>query len=447
MSRILDAVSVVLTFQDEIFIIQRQNYLKAFPGYWAFPGGKVEKTDNEQVLIHNLVNDFQPNLVGAMIRECQEELGIDLGKQITEGEVVDVNLLGCAVTPEFNPIRFATYFFKIVFKSRPHFEVDFNEARDSGWFRPFDFFSKYESGDILSVPPVIKVISELTKDLSLKRIEGLNFDFDSSKFVPYIESMKGVRQLMPLSNTLPPANRTNAFLIGDNGRVKILIDPSPTNEEYEKFKNTVALFGVDKIMLTHHHFDHHENAVKMAKELHIPILLSKDSHQRLLRVDSNYFDSVETFFLKEGDIITSWLGQDVVVYEVPGHDEGQLAVAPRNLNWFLAGDLFQGVGTVVIGGEEGSMAKYFSTLEKVIALNPKVVFPSHGIGLGGTDILQRTLEHRKVRENQVLTLHLEGKTLNEMLDIIYEGLTSDLRPFALKNILKHLDKLRDERKI
>jgi len=259
--------------------------------------------------------------------------------------------------------------------------------------------------------------------------------------------MKSLRQLMPLSNTLPPANRTNAFLIGDHGALKILIDPSPKNEEYEKFKNTVALFGVDKIMLTHHHFDHHENAVRMAKEFSVPILLSKDSFERLTKIDSNYFDAVQTNFLKEGDIITKWLGHDVLVYEVPGHDEGQLAVAPKNLNWFLAGDLFQGVGTVVIGGDEGNMTKYFSTLEKVITLNPKVVFPSHGIGLGGTDILERTLEHRKVRENQVLTLHHEGKKVDEMLDVIYEGLSSDLRPFALKNILKHLDKLRAEKKI
>jgi len=163
MSKILDAVSVVLTFDDEIFIIQRQNYLKAFPGYWAFPGGKVEKTDDDSILTHDLVKDFDPKLVGAMIRECQEELGINLNEEITNEKIRDINLFGCAVTPDFNPIRFATYFFKIEFKSRPHFVVDFNEARDSGWFRPADFYSKYENGEILSVPPVIKVISELAK--------------------------------------------------------------------------------------------------------------------------------------------------------------------------------------------------------------------------------------------------------------------------------------------
>jgi 8-oxo-dGTP pyrophosphatase MutT (NUDIX family) len=45
MSKIVDAVSIVITCGNEIYAIQRQYHLKAFPGYWAFPGGKVEKGD------------------------------------------------------------------------------------------------------------------------------------------------------------------------------------------------------------------------------------------------------------------------------------------------------------------------------------------------------------------------------------------------------------------
>ena len=130
--------------------------------------------------------------------------------------------------------------------------------------------------------------------------------------------------------------------------------------------------------------------------------------------------------MKEGDVVTSWLGQDVVVYEVPGHDKGQIALASRDMSWFIAGDLFQGVGTVVIGDDEGDMAEYFRTLEKVITLNPKVVFPSHGIGLGGVNILQNTLDHRRTRENQVMTMHQQGMSVDQMLEEIYEGVSKEL---------------------
>ena len=130
--------------------------------------------------------------------------------------------------------------------------------------------------------------------------------------------------------------------------------------------------------------------------------------------------------------------------EIPGHDEGQIALYPRNLKWFLAGDLFQGIGTVVIGGEEGNMKKYFQTLERIINLSPAVVFPSHGIGLGGTTILEKTLKHRRDREEQVLALFREGLSPEEMLSKIYNEVDKKLWPYALENIHKHLDKLRQD---
>jgi glyoxylase-like metal-dependent hydrolase (beta-lactamase superfamily II) len=113
----------------------------------------------------------------------------------------------------------------------------------------------------------------------------------------------------------------------------------------------------------------------------------------------------------------------------------------------LAGDLFQGIGTVVIGGEEGDMRKYFHTLERIIALSPKVVFPSHGIGLGGTTILEKTLAHRKLREKEVLDLYRQGASPQEMLTKIYADVDKALWPYALQNIHKHLQKLRLEKLI
>ena len=151
---------------------------------------------------------------------------------------------------------------------------------------------------------------------------------------------------------------------------------------------------------------------------------TKDIIER--KFDKDFFQGIEIKIIKEGDVVTQSLGKDVVVYEVPGHDEGQLALAPTTLNWFIAGDLFQGVGTVVVGDEEGDMAKYFKTLEKVIKLNPKRVIPSHGIALGGTNILQKTLEHRKMREEQVKSLSDDGKDLEEILKVLYSDVDQRL---------------------
>lgn len=443
MSKIIDAVSIVMTCGDEIFAIQRQNYLAAFPGYWAFPGGKVEKEDTDFCSDHDLCKNIDLRLFGAVVREGSEELGIDLHEEIKKGNVRSVDYLGLAVTPDFNPYRFATYFFKIDLIKKVDFVVDQNEALFAEWMSSEQLLKKYNAGEVLAVPPVIKVIETLGRQPDVKHIEDLITTYDNTRFVPYIENLKGMRQIMPLSHTLPPATRTNAFLIGDD--VRIIVDPSPRDdEEYEKFKNTVAIWGAHKIFITHHHPDHYERANKYAREMKLPVLISRDTHMRITRSRPDFFDGIDVQFVKEGDVVTKWLGHDVLVMEIPGHDEGQIALYSKDLSWYLAGDLFQGIGTVVIGGEEGDMKKYFNTLERIIKLSPKVVFPSHGIGLGGTTILEKTLAHRKQRESQILNLHLEGLAPEQMLEKIYAEVNKALWPYALENIHKHLAKLKSD---
>lgn len=121
--------------------------------------------------------------------------------------------------------------------------MDRNEAFLAKWMSASELLNLYANGLILAVPPVIKIIEDLGRDPYIKTIPNLNFSYDKDNHVPYIESLRSIRQLMPLSNTLPPATRTNAFLIGDDGP-KIIVDPSPKDsEEYRKFKNTIALFA------------------------------------------------------------------------------------------------------------------------------------------------------------------------------------------------------------
>ena len=272
----------------------------------------------------------------------------------------------------------------------------------------------------------------------------MSLPYDPATEVPMIESIFGVRQFLPLSNTFPPANRTNCFIIGDER--KLLIDPSPKDEhELKKLLKSVDSIGFDAIFLTHHHPDHYEFSADIARLYKVGIELSFDTLTRIKnRSGENYFDGITLTMRSEGDIVTKSLGHNVRVYEVPGHDEGQLALAPDSMNWFLAGDLIQTVGTVVIQAPEGDMKKYFKTLRRVIALNPKNIIPSHGIIIGGVNKLEETLKHRQMREDQILVLVCAGKTMEEMLEEIYPGLDSNLLPYAEKTIEAHLKKMKEE---
>lgn len=422
MSKLIrQAISVIFRCNEEIFIIRRQNFLRSFPGYTAFPGGKKDKSDQ--------------CLLSTVHREMQEELDYQIGPD------KKVILIAKATSPEFNPIRFETYFYLIDLLEKPVFEVDTNEAASFFWVKPEKIILDFMNGKILLIPPIQKIIQRLI-EAKIDFID-LNKDRINPEHVPSVEAIYGIKQLMPLSNTIPPADRTNAFLVGDIE--KIIIDPSPRDEyEFNKLCTTIGPITISFVLISHHHPDHHQFANTLARKYSCPIWISKDSYERILNKSMTYFDGIKVNFLKEGDIVATWLNQPVRAYAIPGHDEGHFGFAPDLMDWFIVGDLFQGVGTVVVGGAEGNMTKYIKSLKRVIKLCPRCVIPSHGIALGGTDILQKTLKHRLLRENQIFELIQKGKGIDEILDIIYFNIPPEVLIYARANIISHLNKLKED---
>ena len=440
-----ESVSAVFINKNKIFSMKRQNYLSVFPGYTSFPGGKVDKEDS----LHpkSTPDKWSENISDihwtALDREMQEELGFSLETH-REG-IRDIYLLGTAITPEFNPYRFKSFFYVVILDSEYEFKVDEGETQFSEWVDPCELYQRYNLGEVLAVPPTVQMIRTLAENIGTRGPLDFKLETIEQYEVPMIESVKGVKQFMPLSNTFPPANRTNCFLVGDSPR--FLVDPSPRDrEEFEKLCRSLDHYGLDEIFVSHHHPDHHEHLRWMVDRYKVRVHLSQKTKELIEnKHGADYFQGMELNFLKEGDVVSKSLGSPLRVYEVPGHDEGQLALAPDSMNWFFVGDLIQTIGTVVIGGEEGDMAKYFSSLQRVIDLNPNVCFPSHGIALGGTTKLSKTLMHRKQREVKISSLLDSGKTEAEILSIVYEGLEERLIPYARKTIEAHIRKIKEER--
>jgi endoribonuclease LACTB2 len=440
------AVSIIFTFKDEVFAIRRQNYLRAFPGYHAFPGGKVDADDLEEKLEISSLQEFPAKLIHALGREIDEELGVDFFDLFSSGKVSDFWEFGVAVTPPFHSHRFETHFYQCNLTEKIDFIADKSEAAEAGWIKASELLNRYNSGEILAVPPTIIIFERLAESTNKGEFFNFNLLYDPDSEVPMIETIKGVKQFLPFSNTFPPAYRTNCFLIGDDGQKKILIDPSPKDrEEYKKLLKSISKFEVNEVFLTHHHPDHHEYSTDLARELMLPMSMSRKTHQLLLEdCGEDYFKGLDLIFYKESFVVTRWMGEEVRVFEVPGHASGQLALAPIGMGWFLAGDLIQTIGSVVIGGSQGNMRHYFKSMEKVIGLNPRFVLPSHGIPMGGVHQVVKTLKHRKERERTISELLLEGKTKEEMLKIIYPELAPELEKYAAATILAHLDKLAEE---
>src|SRR3546814_17766431 len=81
MSKIVDAVTAVLLCDGELLMVQRQPFLSAFPGYHAFPGGKIDAADSEGIALPAFCGGFEPRLLRRLLREIIEELSVDLSKE------------------------------------------------------------------------------------------------------------------------------------------------------------------------------------------------------------------------------------------------------------------------------------------------------------------------------------------------------------------------------
>ena len=450
---IREAVSGIFIFGSEVFITHRQNYLRAFPGYHAFPGGKVDKEDSlegnedDQRLFSEdpLLRKFPGRFMRALNREMKEELGVDILELVKNKKIIDIHEIGIGITPAFNPYRYDTHFYIIELAEKVLLDAAKDEAQDAYWSSPSDILKSYKKAKVMAVPPIIMILEALSSDIKRRDYIELSLKYNPDSEIPMIESVYGVKQFIPMSNTIPPADRTNSFLIGDKGE-SFLVDPSPKNkDEKEKFFKSLENHEVNGVFLTHHHKDHHEFAPDFALHFGVPLLCSEDTFQRIKNIwGENYFRGIEVKVVGEGDQLTHSLGKKVILYHVPGHDEGQLALANESLDWFIAGDLIQGVGTVVVGGPEGNMKKYMNSLDRVIQLAPRFIFPSHGIGLGGTFKIEETLKHRFMRENQIKRFLGEGKSKEEILELIYHDISPHLLPLAMKNIHSHLKKIEED---
>ncbi|TVO78712.1 NUDIX domain-containing protein [Sedimenticola selenatireducens] len=438
-----DAVAAILVHEDEVFVIKRQDYLRAFPGYYAFPGGKVDEEDAAFTYDHPLIAEFKPERIRALIREVEEELGFDLERAIHADQVEQIELLGIAITPAFERVRFHAHYYKIVLKSKPQFKPDSNEIAWSDWMKGEAFLQRYTSGEGMMVIPVMRTARALARDMGIRKIAPITLEYDADQELAYLEMIHGLGYIPTRSNTLPPAEYTYALIIGTGDAPRYLVDPAPADDAVmERLLNTLKRYPVDGILITHHHRDHHERSPDIARRLNLPIRCSRITEQRLLAGHGDdYLDQIEVIHVEEGTHLTQWLGRDVHCYELPGHDDGMIGFAPTDMAWFFVADLVQPMATVVIPEPEGNMQHYFESLQRVIDLQPRAILSSHGIPIGGTYLVEKTLQHRQERELQITELLEQGYDLEQMVQRLYRGINQKLIPLARQNVRQHLRKL------
>ena len=129
----IESIVAVFVYNDEIFCIKRQLTLKAFPGYTAFPGGKIDKGESEEPYTADFLKEFEPRWMRALCRELDEELDFDLESAVENNDVSDIKYIGLARPPLKTVGKFMAYHFKIVLNKKIEFTATAHEAISSRW--------------------------------------------------------------------------------------------------------------------------------------------------------------------------------------------------------------------------------------------------------------------------------------------------------------------------
>jgi endoribonuclease LACTB2 len=258
-----------------------------------------------------------------------------------------------------------------------------------------------------------------------------------------------LRKLALRTPTLPPAEHTNAYLLGpSDGRAPlVLVDPgTPYPEEQQRLDlvleaERAAGRQLTAVWLTHHHGDHVGGATHLAARWNVPICAHPVT-ARLLAPRVKVTEALVPGRTRVGEL-------EVELLHTPGHAEGHLCFAVPSSGATLVGDMVAGLGTILIDPDEGDMAAYLDSLRLLEASSPGALLPAHGPTIpDGVGKLRSYQSHRLMREQKiadVLAAH-PGATAQALVPHAYADTPPLFWPLAVRSTLAHLKKLAAERR-
>ncbi len=231
---------------------------------------------------------------------------------------------------------------------------------------------------------------------------------------------------------------TNSYLIDCGQSLAACIDPGPANAGHvDRLVAHAAQLGlrIDTILLTHGHPDHAPAAAMLRQKTGATVAAharSQTEHQRSL-----------------GDNDTVRIAQtDFLVVDAPGHTFEHLVFYETAERALFTGDVVLGEGTVVIAPPGGAMRPYQATLQRLAEQFPDArrIYGGHGEAVDDPAAkLQYYIEHRRIRENELLAALATGpQTIPELVTQIYAAVDSILWPAAARQMLAYLLALEDE---
>jgi len=270
---------------------------------------------------------------------------------------------------------------------------------------------------------------------------------------------------------------TGVYLIGDHRRVAV-IDPGPNQPEH--IAALTAAIGnrqVTDILITHTHRDHSPAAAPLKRATgartygYGPHVFYSPSGLRIASAatatspasadarggggpaiavveEGGDRDFVPDVAVRDGDVIAGEGYRFDCVF-TPGHTSNHMCYALAEEKALFTGDHVMGWSTTVVAPPDGDMGAYMRSLEKLIARHDRILYPTHGSPVAKPkSFLRAYLAHRRMREGQIQrSLMQGGKTVPELVAILYAGLKPALHRAATLTVEAHLKHMTEDGRI
>ncbi len=468
-----DASAVILVRGDgaarELFWVRRGEGLRFSGGFYAFPGGKVDRAD--RVIAVEGAEGREAASVAAAVRELWEETGVLIARgaeRLSEGaldagrhellaggsfaallarhgltlQAAPLVPAGRWVTPAISPIRFDARFYVARLPAGQRAHVIPGELSDGGFLRPADALARWERGEVLLHPPNHHAIATLAGwdvEAAIPRLRAPPF-VDGESVVHRIEFRRGVHLCALRTPTLPPATHTNAWILG-TGELAV-IDPGAPDADDQR--PLIALLDalhaegrrLTAVWLTHAHADHVGAAAALAARYGVPIRAHARAAAKLPW-------AIEPLADGERLVLDGPKRLELTAHLTEGHADGHLVFHEPVTGALFCGDLVSSLSTIVLDPPEGRLGDYLASLQRAIALGPGAIFPAHGYPIAdGAAKLHAYVAHRERRLTELRDALVAGvHELPALVERVYSDTPALLHPIAQRSALASLQEL------
>ncbi|MCE2452132.1 MAG: MBL fold metallo-hydrolase [Nitrospinae bacterium] len=194
---------------------------------------------------------------------------------------------------------------------------------------------------------------------------------------------------------------------------------------------------LEKLVLTHHHFDHSGGARAACDRFGVQAY----AHPLEMGFLEEEQPGLPVLPIREGEFVE--LGDmRLEAILTPGHSPGHLSFWWEEEEILLGGDNILLPSTTALVAPKGNLGDYLESLEKVKSLAPRLIYPGHGPVLEDPIArIDELIEHRKMRGVQYLeALGAGHDTPAKIADLVYHELPERQKDLGARVISLYLER-------